>query len=104
MQFGAFPVFVVDGTPSPLKSRARIARFFRASGIEPSDLPVVDDGVSVERNGAFSKCVRDCVVGLLFHHHLINVVGVLVFDLLCFNLYCFNSPFECWGTKRRKQS
>ncbi|XP_050235621.1 flap endonuclease GEN-like 1 [Mercurialis annua] len=60
-KFGAFPVFVVDGTPSPLKSRARILRFFRSSGIEISDLPVPEDGVSVERNGAFLKCVKECV-------------------------------------------
>ena len=62
LQFGAFPVFVVDGTPSPLKSKARIARFCRASGIDPSSLPAVDDDVSVERNYAFLKCVQECVV------------------------------------------
>lgn len=39
-KFGAFPVFVVDGTPSPLKSQARIARFFLSSGIESTSLPV----------------------------------------------------------------
>ena len=66
LQFGAFPVFVTDGTPSPLKSRARIARFFHASGIDLSDLPVAEEGVSIERNTAFSKCVQECVVGCLF--------------------------------------
>lgn len=60
-KFGAFPVFVTDGTPSPLKSRARIARFFHASGIDLSDLPVAEEGVSIERNTAFSKCVQECV-------------------------------------------
>ncbi|KAL5567386.1 hypothetical protein UlMin_030550 [Ulmus minor] len=60
-KFGAFPVFVVDGTPSPLKSKARIARFCRVSGIDPSSLPAVDDDVSVERNYAFLKCVQECV-------------------------------------------
>ncbi|KAA8515994.1 hypothetical protein F0562_019173 [Nyssa sinensis] len=59
--FGAYPVFIVDGTPSPLKSRARIVRFFRASGIDLSDLPVAEEGVSVERNLAFLKCVQECV-------------------------------------------
>uniref|UniRef100_A0A2N9JAR5 XPG-I domain-containing protein n=1 Tax=Fagus sylvatica TaxID=28930 RepID=A0A2N9JAR5_FAGSY len=44
-----------------LFSKARIARFFRASGIELSDLPVAEEGVSVERNRAFSKCVQECV-------------------------------------------
>ncbi|KAM7512037.1 hypothetical protein LguiB_010912 [Lonicera macranthoides] len=60
-KFGAFPVFVVDGTPSPLKSQARILRFFRASGIDLSNLPVAEEGISVERNRAFTKCVRECV-------------------------------------------
>lgn len=64
LQFGAYPVFVVDGTPSPLKSQARIARFFRASGLDLSSLPVPEEGVSVERNPAFLKCVRECVVSL----------------------------------------
>ena len=101
LQFGAFPVFVIDGTPSPLKSQARIARFFRASGIDLSDLPVAEEGVSVERNSAFSKCVRECVVGCFVYHsyycQLINVVGILVFPLMCFNLYSFgdDSPFDC---------
>jgi flap endonuclease GEN len=56
-------VFVVDGTPSPLKSQARIARFFRSSGIELTSLPPVPGaGVSAERNSSFSRCVQDCVV------------------------------------------
>lgn len=52
---------MVDGTPSPLKSQARILRFFRTSGIDLSNLPVAEEGVSVERNGAFTKCVQECV-------------------------------------------
>ncbi|XP_051120716.1 flap endonuclease GEN-like 1 [Andrographis paniculata] len=60
-KFGAYPVFVLDGTPSPLKSQARIARFFRSSGIDSSRLPEADEGVSVERNGKFRKCVEECV-------------------------------------------
>ncbi|KAL0397840.1 UNVERIFIED_CONTAM: Flap endonuclease GEN-like 1 [Sesamum calycinum] len=55
-KFGAYPVFVVDGTPSPLKSQARIVRFFRSSGIDLSNLPEAEEGVSVERNKA--KCRR----------------------------------------------
>ncbi|CAN1236784.1 Flap endonuclease GEN-like 1 [Linum grandiflorum] len=42
-KFGAFPVFVADGTPSPLKSQARIARFFRSSGIDASQWPVAEE-------------------------------------------------------------
>ncbi|KAL3649515.1 hypothetical protein CASFOL_005918 [Castilleja foliolosa] len=60
-KFGAYPVFVLDGTPSPLKSQARIIRFFRSSGIDLSGVPEADEGVSVERNGAFRKCVEECV-------------------------------------------
>ncbi|KAL8062585.1 hypothetical protein ABFX02_02G157600 [Erythranthe guttata] len=60
-KFGAYPVFVLDGTPSPLKSQARIARFFRSSGIELSSFPEAEEGVSVERNSAFTKCIRECV-------------------------------------------
>ncbi|PON85199.1 XPG/Rad2 endonuclease [Trema orientale] len=60
-KFGAFPVFVIDGTPSPLKSQTRIARFYRFSGVDLPSLPAAEDGVSVERNGAFLKCVQECV-------------------------------------------
>nr|GEV62864.1 flap endonuclease GEN-like 1 [Tanacetum cinerariifolium] len=59
-KFGAYPVFVTDGTPSPLKSQARIMRFFQASGIDLSSLPV-SNGTSVERNKKFTKCVQECV-------------------------------------------
>lgn len=60
-KFGALPVFVVDGTPSPLKSQARMLRFFRASGIDLSSLPVAEENVAVERNPAFQKSVQECV-------------------------------------------
>lgn len=60
-KFGALPVFVVDGSPSPLKSQARIARYFRSSGIESTSLPVPEEGVSVERNSLFSSHVQECV-------------------------------------------
>ncbi|XP_076903498.1 flap endonuclease GEN-like 1 [Bidens hawaiensis] len=59
-KFGALPVFVVDGTPSPLKSQARIMRFFRSSGVDPASFPV-PDGTSVDRNKKFLKCVQECV-------------------------------------------
>lgn len=59
-KLGAFPVFVLDGVPSPLKSRARMERYYRFSGV---DLSEKEDGAGglVERNGAFQKCVRECV-------------------------------------------
>ncbi|GLT59554.1 hypothetical protein SLA2020_323660 [Shorea laevis] len=60
-KFGAFPVFVVDGTPSPLKSQARIMRFFYSSGIDSSCFLPPQKDVSVERNREFTKCVNDCV-------------------------------------------
>lgn len=66
-------MFVIDGTPSPLKSQARIARFYRSSGIDSSSLPVAEDGVSVERNQAFSKCVQECVVGFFFFFYMIKM-------------------------------
>lgn len=53
---------MVDGTPSPLKSQARISRYFRSSGIDTSSLPAIKDGVSVERNKLFCEWVRECVV------------------------------------------
>ncbi|XP_028769535.1 flap endonuclease GEN-like 1 [Neltuma alba] len=60
-KFGAYPVFVADGTPSPLKSHARISRFFRFSGIELKDFPVDEDSVPVERNREFSRHVQECL-------------------------------------------
>ncbi|KAB2017421.1 hypothetical protein ES319_D08G162300v1 [Gossypium barbadense] len=60
-KFGVFPVFVLDGTPSPLKSQARMVRFFRFSGIDTSTSNVAEEGVSKERNSAFKRCVNDCV-------------------------------------------
>lgn len=72
-KFGAFPTFVVDGTPSPLKSQARIQRFFQASGLDLSSLPVPEDGVLVERNGAFRKCVKECV-------ELLELLGMPVLE------------------------
>ncbi|RDX83213.1 Flap endonuclease GEN-like 1, partial [Mucuna pruriens] len=60
-KFGALPVFIVDGTPSPLKSQARIARYFRSSGIELTSLPVPEEGVSAERSSLFSSRVQECV-------------------------------------------
>ncbi|KAJ4955679.1 hypothetical protein NE237_012462 [Protea cynaroides] len=60
-KLGAFPVFIVDGIPSPLKSRARIERFYRSSGIDVTGTLNSEEGVSLKRNQAFTKCVRECV-------------------------------------------
>ncbi|XP_039016624.1 flap endonuclease GEN-like 1 [Hibiscus syriacus] len=49
-KFGVFPIFVLDGTPSPLKSQAMMARFFRFSGIDTPTSNVAKEGVSKERN------------------------------------------------------
>ncbi|TVU08875.1 hypothetical protein EJB05_42298 [Eragrostis curvula] len=69
VQMGAFPVFVVDGEPSPLKSQARAARFFRGSGVDLSALPSTGaEGESSAtaspvkgRNAAFTRYVEECV-------------------------------------------
>lgn len=65
---GAFPVFVVDGDPSPLKSQARAARFFRCSGIDvaasTSKEPEGEASGPVpvkRRNAVFTRYVKDCV-------------------------------------------
>lgn len=60
MQYGAYPVFVVDGTPSPLKSQTRISRFYRSSGIDTTCS--LQEGVSVERNKQFCEWVSECMV------------------------------------------
>lgn len=83
VQFGAFPVFVVDGTPSPLKSKARMLRFFRASGINLSSLPLAEEGASVERNLAFQKCVQECVVSLLYTLKFDRLDFTITLLLLC---------------------
>ncbi|KAM3276877.1 hypothetical protein ACQJBY_044969 [Aegilops geniculata] len=67
-KMGAFPVFVVDGEPSPLKSQARAARFFRGSGVDPpaSSSAEAEGEASAPapvkaRNAMFTRCVKDCV-------------------------------------------
>uniref|UniRef100_A0A0A9EZX5 XPG-I domain-containing protein n=1 Tax=Arundo donax TaxID=35708 RepID=A0A0A9EZX5_ARUDO len=64
---GAFPVFVVDGEPSLLKSQARAARFFRGSGMDLAELPGTEAESSAAaepvkgRNAAFTRYVDECV-------------------------------------------
>ena len=73
-------MFIVDGSPSLLKSRARIARYFRCSGIELANLPVPEEGVSAERNRLFSSHVQKCVVRHLLYldyHQLETILPIL---------------------------
>lgn len=76
-------MFVVDGTPSPLKSRARISRFY-GSSFDCSSLAVVEDGVSVERNRVFQKFVQDCVVCVDFSVGLVVSLKILLMSVLVF--------------------
>ena len=70
LQMGAFPVFMVDGEPSPLKSQARAARFFRGSRVDVASLTSTDaeaESYSAAtpvkgRNAIFTRFVKDCVV------------------------------------------
>jgi len=71
LQFGALPVFIVDGTPSPLKAQSRIARYFRSSGIELTSLPV-SEGVSADRSSLFSSRVQECVVRCFYFSLMIT--------------------------------
>lgn len=69
LQMGAFPVFVVDGQPSPLKSQVRAARFFRGSGMDLAALPSTEAEASADapvqpRNAKFTRYVEDCVVSV----------------------------------------
>jgi hypothetical protein len=67
---GAFPVFVMDGEPSPLKSQARAVRFFRGFGLDLSALPSTEADARSSaaaapvkgRNAAFTRSVEECVV------------------------------------------
>ncbi|KAL6005563.1 hypothetical protein ACLOJK_006130 [Asimina triloba] len=75
-KLGAYPVFVVDGVPSRLKSRARIARFLRATGIDLSGLPLAEEGASVRRNPAFTRCIQECV-------ELLQLLGMPILTARC---------------------
>ncbi|KAG5387650.1 hypothetical protein IGI04_039120 [Brassica rapa subsp. trilocularis] len=68
-KYGAYPVFVVDGTPSPLKSQTRISRFYRSSGIDTTCS--LQEGVSVERNKQFCEWVSECM-------ELLKLLGIPV--------------------------
>ncbi|XP_073064992.1 flap endonuclease GEN-like 1 isoform X2 [Primulina eburnea] len=74
VRFGAFQVFVPDGTPSPIKSRARIARYCRASGLDLSSQLEAEEGASFERNWEFRKCVEECAV----NEDLLELLGMPV--------------------------
>ncbi|WOL19168.1 flap endonuclease GEN-like 1 [Canna indica] len=77
-KLGAYPVFVVDGDPSPLKAKARIERFFHMSGLGPSELPkpAENEGEATpvkQRNQFFTRCVRECV-------ELLKLLGMPVIE------------------------
>lgn len=78
LQFGALPVFIVDGTPSPLKAQARIARYFGSCGIELTSLPV-SEGVSAERSSMFSSRVQECVVRWFYFFYDYHQLDDLIF-------------------------
>ncbi|XP_020571887.1 flap endonuclease GEN-like 1 [Phalaenopsis equestris] len=77
-KLGAFPVFVLDGEPSPLKDRARMERFLRGSGLEHSALakpPEAAAGQAApaarQRNRVFTAWVQECV-------ELLEILGMPV--------------------------
>ncbi|KAL9676380.1 hypothetical protein QQ045_004594 [Rhodiola kirilowii] len=72
-KYGAYPVFVVDGTPSPLKSHARMMRFSQTQGTNILSSSVAKEGVSAQRNHVFEKCVRECV-------ELVELLGMPVLN------------------------
>ncbi|KAG0491558.1 hypothetical protein HPP92_004956 [Vanilla planifolia] len=76
-KLGAFPVFVIDGEPSPLKDQARMERFLRGSCLEfavlskPSVTTVGDAPATKQRNHVFTKYVQECV-------ELLQILGMPV--------------------------
>ncbi|XP_020248294.1 flap endonuclease GEN-like 1 [Asparagus officinalis] len=60
---GAYPVFVLDGDPSPLKKQARVERFLRGSGVDSSAVAAEEgeETTSKNRNGLFARYVHECV-------------------------------------------
>ncbi|KAK8935001.1 Flap endonuclease GEN-like 1 [Platanthera zijinensis] len=77
-KLGAFPVFVVDGDPSPLKDQARVERFLRGSCLDPSLLRNPSESAagqtasaSRKRNRVFSTWVQECV-------ELLEILGMPV--------------------------
>ncbi|KAI5079793.1 hypothetical protein GOP47_0005272 [Adiantum capillus-veneris] len=72
-KIGAFPVFVADGEPPPLKLEVRLKRFSRISGV-PSNNFVGDlySNVPQSRNGLFTESIDECV-------KLLELLGLPVF-------------------------
>jgi hypothetical protein len=58
---GAFPVFVMDGEPSPLKSQARAVRFFRGFGLDLSALPSTEADAEVQCGCCSSQREECCL-------------------------------------------
>ena len=64
MQIGAYPVFVADGDPPPLKLQVRLDRFRRISGIQLDSSAGGADS-SRARNNHFLENIEECVVRML---------------------------------------
>lgn len=86
LQMGAFPVFVVDGEPSPLKSQARAARFFQGSRMDLAALPSTEAEAQSSaaaapvkpRNAAFTRCVEECVVSSCIFGSVVLISAIYV--------------------------
>ncbi|XP_078173175.1 5'-3' exonuclease family protein [Carex rostrata] len=82
-KMGVFPIFVIDGNPSPLKHQARIERFFRGSGLDSSELVkalVPTDGKQkespVKRNPVYTQYIKECTELLeLLGMHVLRADG-----------------------------
>ncbi|KAH9315297.1 hypothetical protein KI387_023924, partial [Taxus chinensis] len=59
-KLGVYPVFVVDGDAPALKSRARLERFCRMTGVDFSSHEKAESGI-VDRNPVFNRYVEECV-------------------------------------------
>ncbi|ERN19384.1 flap endonuclease GEN-like 1 [Amborella trichopoda] len=72
---GAYPVFVLDGNPSPLKAQARAERFFRMSGIDISGFSH-SENETIARNPVFNRSVQECV-------ELLELLGMPILKAEC---------------------
>lgn len=59
-KIGAFPVFVADGEPPPLKLQVRLVRFSRISGL-PLNTSVGGSDCNVARSSLFTDSIDECV-------------------------------------------
>ncbi|MCO5559023.1 hypothetical protein L7F22_012615 [Adiantum nelumboides] len=72
-KIGAFPVFVADGEPPPLKLEVRLKRFSRMSGVPMNNfVGDLSSNVTQNRNSLFTESIDDCV-------KLLELLGLPVF-------------------------